>query len=175
MLPISELSALSLSWKQPSAWRQEFLLVSDSGTHGRLAFTSWWKEIAEVEVGAEAFVMQRTGFFRRQVNIRRAGEAELLAVYYPNAWSYGGTLELGSLSYKFSSNFWQTRHEFRRVDGLLVLVLHPRGLLRSTVDLEIPPEALRLPELPLLVALGMVLILLHHHDAAAASAASASS
>ena len=169
MIPISELSALSLSWKQPSAWRQEFLLVSDSGTHGRLAFTSWWKEIAEVEVGAEAFVIQRTGFFRRQVQISRAGEAEPFAYYYPNTWSYGGTLELGHRAYKFSSNFWQNRREFIREDGLTALVLHRRGFFRTTVGLEIPPEALRLPELPLLIALGMVLILLHSRDAAAAS------
>ena len=169
MIPISELSALSLSWKQPSAWRQEFLLVSDSGTHGRLAFTSWWKEIAEVEVGAEAFVIQRTGFFRRQVQISRAGEAQPFAFYYLNTWSNGGTLELGSLSYKFSSNFWQNRFEFCREDGQTALLLHKSGFIHTTVDLEIPPEALRLPELPLLIALGMVLIQLHSHDAAAAS------
>ena len=175
MLPITELSALSLSWKQPSVWKQEFLLVSDSGTHGRVRFPSIWKEIAEVEVGGEAYSMQRTGFFKRQVRIRRPGEAEPLAVYYPNTWSYGGTLELDSHTYKFSSNFWQTRHEFSRAGGLPVMVMHQRGMLRTTVDLKIAPEAFALPELPLLIALGMVLIQLHSHDAAAASSAAAAS
>ena len=175
MLPISELSALTLAWKQPSIWKQEFLLVSDSGTHGRLAFTSRWKEIAEVEVGGEAYVIQRTGLLKRQVQIRRPGNAEPFAIYSTNTWRTGGQLELGGISYTFSSKSWQRRHKFSRADGQEVLAMHQRGVFRTTVDLQIPPKALVLPELPLLIALGMVLIQLHSHDAAAASSVAVSS
>ena len=175
MLPISELSALSLTWQQPSAWRREYLLVSDSGTHGRLAFTSFMKQIIEGECGYEAWTFQRTGFFKRQVLISRAGDAEPFAVYVPDTWRTGGRLELGGAIYQMHSNFWQTRFEFCQMDGEPVVAFHRRGTFRTSVAVQVAPEALRWPELPLLVTLGMVAILLHQQDAAAASAAGAAS
>jgi hypothetical protein len=171
MLPISELSALSLTWQQPSAWRREYLLLSDSGTHGRLAFTSFWKEIVEAECGGEAWTFQRTGFFKRQVLISRAEESQPFAVYYPDTWGSGGRLELGGASYQFGSNFWHTRYEFCGSDGQPAVVFYKSGVFRTTVAVQVVPEALRWTELPLLVTLAMVAILLHHQDAATASAA----
>jgi hypothetical protein len=175
MLPITELSALSLSWQQPSAWRREYLLISDSGTHGQLVFPSVWKQIVEAECGGEGFSFQRTGFFKRQVWITRRGEKEAFAAYYPNAWGSGGVVELGGAIYNFRGNFWQTRYEFTAPDGEVVLAFSKRGLFRTTVDVEVHPEAFQLAELSLLVTLGMVAILLHHQDAAAAAAATSAS
>jgi len=171
MLPISELSALSLTWQQPSAWRREYLLLSDSGTHGRLAFTSFWKEIIEGECGGEAWIFQRTGFFKRQVLVSRAGDSAPFAVYYPDTWGKGGKLELGGAIYQMSSNFWMTRYELSGPGGQPAVVFHKRGTFRTSVAVQVAPEALRWTELPLLVTLGMVATLLHHQDAAAASAA----
>jgi hypothetical protein len=175
MLPISELSALSLTWQQPSAWRREYLLVSDSGTHGRLAFTSFWKQIIEGECGGEDWTFQRTGFFKRQVLVSRAGEAAPFAVYYPDTWHPGGTLELGRAGYRLSSNFWMTRFELSGPGGQPVVAFQKSGMFRTSVAVQVAPEALRWPELPLLVTLGMVAILLHQQDTAAASAAGAAS
>jgi hypothetical protein len=171
MLPISELSALTLTWQQPSAWRREYRLVSDSGAHGLLAFTSFWKEIIEGECGGEAWTFQRTGFFKRQVLITRAGENQPFAAYYPDTWGSGGRLELGGASYQFSSNFWHTRYEISGPDGEPAVAFEKSGVFRTTVAVQIAPAALRRAELPLLVTLGMVALLLHHQDAAAASAA----
>jgi hypothetical protein len=171
MLPISELSALSLDWQQPSAWRREYRLVSDSGTHGRLAFTSFWKEIIEGECGGEAWTFQRTGFFKRQVLITRVGENEPFSAYYPDTWGSGGRLELDGASYQFGSNFWHTHYEFSGPDGQAAVSFDKSGLFRTSVAVQVAPEALRWSELPLLVTLGMVALLLHHQDAAAASAA----
>ena len=176
MLPISDLSALSLVWKQPSAWRREYLLISDSGTHGRLVIPSMWKEVAKAQCGLEAFTFQRTGFFKRQVLITRQGEHDPMAAYLPDTWRRGGRLDLpGGSTYLFTTNFWQTRFEIKPEGGQPVLVLHKSGLFRMTVQVEVSPAAMQLPELPMLVTLGMYTIHLRQQDAAAASAATSAS
>jgi hypothetical protein len=171
MLPISDLAQLSLAWKQPSAWRREYHLVSDSGQHGWLAFTSAWRETAEAEIGGQRWTFNRSGFFKRQVLIAHAQEAEPFAVYYPHTWRTGGKLELGSAGYEFSSNFWMTRFEVWGAGDQPLVTFHKGGFFRMTVGVEIEPGASRLPELPLLVALGLYIILLHERDAGAAAAA----
>ncbi len=171
MLPITELSALSLSWKQPSTWRREYLLVSDSGTHGRLVFPSVWKQVIEAECGAEAWSFERKSLIKRQVTVTRAGEGTPCAVYSPKVLGTGGTLELDGSSYQFGGNLLQTKYQFSDPNGETAITFHKRGVMRITVEVEIATRVLSRAELPLLVTAGMVAILFHRQDTSAAAAA----
>jgi len=175
MLPLTELSALSLAWKQTSAWRREYLLVSDSGTHGRLALPSVWKQIIEAACGGETWRFERRGLFNRQVLITRAGDQSPIAIYHPKTLGAGGRLELGGSGYQLFSNFWQTRFQFNDPNGETAITFYKRGWFRISVSVEIATWALSRAELPLLVTTGMVAILFHDQDAAAVSATTAGS
>jgi hypothetical protein len=63
-----------------------------------------------------------------------------------------------------------THYQFQSEADQPLVRFHNRGLLRLEAEVEATPEALGLPELPLLVLFGWYLVVMLYKDSAAVSA-----
>jgi hypothetical protein len=104
-----------------------------------------------------------------------AGSDDNLALFSPN-WGGGGTLDLvGRRQLRFgSANFWRSQWDWMDpADKPLVHFKSRQGLFKLEGQVEIEPQAIASPDVPLLVMLGWYLLVLFARDAAAAGGAAA--
>lgn len=96
-----------------------------------------------------------------------------LAVFRNNTWSGGGSLDLpDGRKFLATSNFWQTKLEFKIADGAdgkKLFEFQNRGLLHTEYMVTIHPEGHALPELPWMLMLGCYLAVMMAYDATAAT------
>jgi hypothetical protein len=174
LLKISQLTSHPLKWVQPSL-RMEYELLTVDTLVATLQFRSAWGTLAYAESGDGNWTFKRIGFWQKQASIRVNGVDEDIAIFTNNTWSQGGTLEFNNgRRFKATTNFWMTQLEWETEDEQPLIRFHIGGFCKQSAEVEILPEAARLPELPILVLFGWYLILMLHRDSAAASAAASS-
>ncbi len=158
-----------LKWEQPSALRTEYELGAPDGLIATLRFRSSFGSLANVESADGCWTFKRVGFFQTRISVRVCGSETEIATFRNNTWSGGGALELpdgGSL--KATTNFWQTRLEFRAENDESLIRFEPGGILHMYSSVEIAPQAKEvLEKFPWLVSLGWYLIILLRSDSAA--------
>ena len=173
MRQMAEFVGRKLQWTQPSALKMEYELCADEELVATLRFKSSFGSLATAESAEGCWTFKRVGFFRTHVTIRACGTDTELAIFRPNTWSSGGTLELpDGRKYLASTNFWQTKYDFRTENGdALIHFEKIGGLLHMSAAVEITPQAISVRELPWLSALGWYLSVMLHMDSAAVAAA----
>ena len=166
-----ELIGTILKWEQPSARKYEFELHADGQLAATLRFRSEFGTFATAESADGCWTFKRTGFWHPQVSVRACGSDENIAVFKPNTWKGGGTLELsGERKLLASTNFWENDYQIKTEDDVPLIHFKTSGVLRMSAECEIAPEAAAWPELTWLVSFSWYLWLLSCLDGAAAAA-----
>src|SRR5512142_2293647 len=80
-------------WVRPSWWKREYTMLVDDEPTAHLYFNKWYSSAATVSGLGQSWVLDRTGFFRREVQIEDLDRDEQAAPFEYN-WSGGGTLFL---------------------------------------------------------------------------------
>jgi hypothetical protein len=158
-----------LKWEQPSALKMEYELGAPDGLSATLRFRSSFGSLATVESADGCWTFKRVGFFQTRISVRVCGSETEIATFRNNTWSGGGALELPDRAgLKATTNFWQTRLEFRAENDESLIRFEPGGILHMYCSVEIAPQAKELLErFPWLVSLGWYLIILLRSDSAA--------
>jgi hypothetical protein len=171
MHKISEVIQQGLTWVQPSMTRRRFELRAGDDLVGTLNFPKLFGTLAEAESGDGAWTFKRIGFWQQKATVRVRDAETDLAVFTNNTWTGGGTLAFAHGSrFKATTNFWRSNYQFQTETEQSLVRFASRGVFRQSAEVEAMPEALRLPELPLLVLFGWYLVVMLHADAAAAAA-----
>jgi hypothetical protein len=162
-----------LVWRQPHALRQEFELCA--GDQMVLATLRWQTVLGSLALAATVegrWTFQQTGFWRRTVTVRRAGEAAG-AAFVPH-WNGSGTLRLvdGRTLRWRPGDIWLSRWSWRDAsDTPLLTIGARRGVLRRAAPVTIAPATLTLPELDILITLGWYLLVLRSRETVAVTTA----
>jgi hypothetical protein len=156
-----------LVWVKPTWSKLQFeLRAGDSG----VATLDWIRgSRALAQWGDSRYQFSRQGWIRPHIFVHRApieGANEPLAIM---------NYRSGALAFADGRTFaWKKPRRFTRVriweDSAGTELVRFRPARRSLVTVTAQPEALRQPELPLLILLGQYLIVLAGRDAEAASA-----
>jgi hypothetical protein len=172
MKSIAKQAGQELKWVQPSTFKMAYELRSGEELIAALRFRSAFGSLATAESLDGCWTFKRVGFFRTRATIRLCGTEEELAVFRNNTWSGGGTLEFpDGRKLQATTNFWQTNLEFRGEGGELLVRFKSGGLIHLSAQVEIPAEAARRPELPLLALSGWYLTVMMHQDSTATTTA----
>ena len=174
MNQISMYTGQTLKWTQPSSFRMEYQLLAGDDLLASLNFRSSFGTLATGETASGCWTFKRVGFWQTHLTVRDCGVDQDLAVFKNNTWSGGGTLEFNDgRSFRATTNFWQTRLEFKNEKDETLLQFHSHGFFHFSAAVDIAPAAAQLPELPLLICLGWYLIVMMQQDSAAGVAAAA--
>lgn len=173
MRQIAAMTGRELTWTQPHAFRMEYELRAADELIATLRFKSSFGSFATAESADGCWTFKRVGFWQTRATVRECGAETDLASFKNNTWSNGGTLELpDGRKFLASTNFWQTKYDFRTEAGeVLFSYTHIGGLFHSSALVEIQPAAANLPELAWMVMLGWYLVIMMQMDSAAASGA----
>ena len=160
-----------LAWVQPARTKQAFELRAGDDVVGTLV----WARMS-LATGATAdgqWTLKREGFWHPRITVRVPGSEDNVAVFNPG-WTGGGTLEMGGRHLRFGpANFWRSQWDWiDEQDKSLVHFKSRQGLLKLEGQVEVEPQAVASPDVPLLVVLGWYLLVLFARDAAASSAGS---
>jgi hypothetical protein len=111
--------------------------------------------LADAESDGHHWTFKRQGFWHPRVTVRVSGSDADVAIFRPD-WSGGGALEfpVGHSLRLGSANLWQTEWVWPDKDQPLIRFKGRHGLIKAKGAVEIEPEALKLPDLSLLVLLG---------------------
>jgi hypothetical protein len=170
MRPIAEVAGEELIWVQPARTVQAFDLRAVEEVVGTMAFAR--SSLATGTTAGQEWTFKREGFWHPQVTVRVAGSDDNIATFKPS-WGGGGTLQLaeGGQLHFGAANFWHSQWDWQSAeDKPLVHFKSHHGFLKMEGEVGIEPDAMAMPELPLLVVLGWYLLILFARDAAAASA-----
>lgn len=172
MQKISAQSNKALKWLQPNFLKMEYELRAEDALVASLRFRSSFGTLATAESADGCWTFKRMGFFQSRVTVRACGSERDLAVFKNNTWKGGGTLELADgRAFLVDTNFWQSTYEFRDfAEQPLVRFKTHWGLTQQSAEVEILPDAGRLPELPWMVLLGWYLAVMLNNDSAASTA-----
>lgn len=169
-----ELIGMTLKWEQPSARKYEFELQAAGQLAATLRFRTEFGTFATAENADGCWTFKRTGFWHPQVSVRVCGSAEDSAVFKPNTWTGGGTLEFSDgRKLLASTNFWQNDYQITTEDDVPLIRFKTSGVLHLSAECEIAPEAAVWPELAWLVPFSWYLWLLSCLDSAGAAATAA--
>ena len=172
MQRIANYAQQEMKWEQPNAFKEQYELRVGEETIAALRWRSMWGSLATAESADGCWSFKRVGFFSTRVTVRVCDSEQDIAVYHPNTWSQGGTIELpDGRKYKASTNFWMSKVEISDETEETIIRYHIGGFFRQSAVVEVLPTALRLPELPMMVMLGWYLIILMHQDSATVAVA----
>jgi hypothetical protein len=174
MQKIVDYAQQEMKWEQPNAFKEQYELHVGDETIAALRFRSMWGSLAAAESADGCWSFKRVGFFKTRVTVRPCDSEQDIAVYYPNTWSQGGTIEFpDGRKYKASTNFWMSKVDITDENEAVVIRYNVGGFIRQSAQVEVEPTALRLPDLPMLVMLGWYLIILMYQDSAVVASVAA--
>jgi hypothetical protein len=164
---IANFVGLPLHWHKPHLLGTEYELKSGETLVAALRFRSIFGTFATGQSAEGCWTFKRVGFWQTRVTIRPCDSQEEIATFKNATWSGGGTLLFpDGRQYPANTNFWQTQYQFTTEAGDALIHYRNRGLLSSSAEVTISPNARDVPELPWMVMLGWYLVLMMQHDSA---------
>lgn len=176
MKSLKEIPDEHLTWIQPKAMHQLYELRIKEDIYGTLLFPKSVGSLAEAETNDGKWSFKRVGFFNTKITIRNFGEEKDIAVFKPNLIASTGILEFanGKSFHWHSSNFWQTKFEFKNAEEETVVIFRSgveeaklKDWFKTQARVEIPENKKNLDELSLLILLGWYLIIVLQMDSSA--------
>ena len=171
MKSIAESAGRELRWGQPSALRMEYELREGEEQIATLRFKSSFGTFATAESADGCWTFKRVGFWQTRVSVRACGSESETASFENNTWNGGGTLKFpDGRKFPASTNFWQTRYDFRTETGqTLFRYARMGGMLQKSASVVIEHQSEYITELPWMVILGFYLVVMMAMDAASMS------
>ena len=172
MKKITDVADHELIWAQPSFAKTKYELRAGDEVVATIQFQR--ATLARADAEGEAWTFKREGFWRQRVTVRREGSDDNIAIFRPYAFGGGELLASSGSTFELSSaHFFHPEWTWKQGERpLMQFKGGPRMSGRSGV-VALLPEALHLPELPLLTVLGWYLILLIAKDVAVVAATTA--
>jgi hypothetical protein len=165
---ISEVASGELGWIQSRGLN--FELRADDEIVGSLR---WERSAHATAVTADRrWAFNREGFWRSRITVRVPGSVTTFAVFYPR-WLGGGSLEgqPGRPLRMVSRSWWRAQWDWvDEVGQPLVHIKNQGRWFEVKYRVVIERQAIALPEMPLLVMLGLYVIVLRSLDASSGGA-----
>ncbi len=169
---LSYLAGQELTWVPTMAFKARYDLVApDSRVLATLDMSNWTSK-AQASVSEGTLFIRKENWSGLKVGIYALEQGPLVATYQRKWTGTRGQLVFpDGHSYNWNKiNFWGTQKAWTDSTGNTVYVqLSAKGFSRTSTVL-IHPQATDIPELSLLVVLGLYNIIIERRDAAAASA-----
>ncbi len=175
MKSIKDTGKTKLSWIQRKALKRHFALCDGEETIGTLEWKSDSGSLVTGSVAEGTWAFKRTGVFKFVVSIREAEQGNEIAIFKPD-WRGQGLLEFpDGPTYKWMQKSWiKNAWDLTTQDDKTLLTVRQmqglKSILKEEGEIELAPEILEDPNMPLLVLLGWYLTLLHAYDSATAAA-----
>lgn len=174
MQRIVEFGSQPLSWSQPSAFKMEYELRAGDQIVGTLIFRSSLGSFATGRGADGCWTFKRVGFWQTRATIRECERDSEIGSFRNKTWTGGGTLELpDGRQFLATTNLWQSKLEFQEESGVPLFALKSRGLIHLAADVEIQPQAMRIPEIRWMILFGWYVIVMMHMDSSGVAAAAA--
>lgn len=173
MKSLKEIPNEQLNWIQPKALNLIYELRGENDLFGTLVFPKTFGSLAEAETADGKWTLKRVGYFNTRITIRKYEHENDIAVFKPNLMATTGTIQFANgNSYQWStSNFWNTKFEFKNKNGDLVIVFHSgvnepklKDWFKTQARVEIIDTKQNMEELALLIMLGWYLIIVLQMD-----------
>jgi hypothetical protein len=154
---------------------RQYELVSGTDVVGGLRWESMFGSLATAETADAAWTFKRAGFMSPRVTVRVPGSDSDLAVLRVGLKGDGLLHGPERRNYQWQrTSFWRSEWAFATETGRLLVGFDPDfSLLKHAATVKLEPEALQVPDLPLLVTLGWYLMLLLSEEAAGVTASAA--
>jgi hypothetical protein len=160
-----------LTWGQPTALARMYELKTDDEVAGTLEFHNVSGSLATARVGTRCWTFKRVGFFQSRVVVRACGASPDVAVFRPQTWLGGGTLETtDGKRILVDTSFWKSVMRFTLDSGETLATLATSGVFHLTGTVQINSGSTELEQLPLLLSLGWYLVVMMHSDMAESAA-----
>ena len=170
---LGSLVGQTLTWVPTAAWKDRYdLIAPDKTTLATLDMKSWsWTSKAQARVPEGTLFMQREGWFGQKVAISSVEQGPLLATYHSKWFGTSGQLVFpDGREFRWGKvNFWGTQKAWTDPTGTTAYVQLSTRVFSRTSTVVIHPQAAEIPELSLLLVLGLYNIVIERHAAAAAS------
>jgi len=162
MTPIYQFAEQELFWVPATMQKQLYELTAGSTILATLDMSNWTSSALAL-TSEGYFSLQHEGFFKQQVMIR-VNESHPIIGTYTRGWS-GGVLQLADdRLFKWSNaNFWGTKKIWQDASATTLVHFQSSPWTRELL-VKLEPEAIAIPEHPLLVILGLYITLLGHPD-----------
>src|SRR5215510_2121011 len=143
-----------LEWRQPSALKRYYELISSDQLAGTLRFEKGIGTLATAECSGQRWTFKRTGFWSPTVSVRAAGSTSDSAIFTPR-WKGGGELvfQSGRRFLLKSVRFWGGEWAFETDEGTEIVSAIPHGIIRNRAETYLGLPAATLAETPLLILL----------------------
>ena len=163
----------TLTWVPTATFKDRYSLIApDNTTLATLDMSSWTSK-AHASVPEGTLFLHKEGWSGLKVAIYTAEQGPLVATYQSKWTGTGGQLIFpDGRQFKWSkTNFWGTQKAWIDPNSNTTYIQHAtRGFSRKST-VVIHPQAAAIPELSLLVVLGLYNILIEKRKAEAASVA----
>ncbi|GCE31770.1 hypothetical protein KDA_72540 [Dictyobacter alpinus] len=170
---LSYLVGQPLVWMPTATFKSRYSLVAPDNTTLATLDMSGWKSKAHIVVPEGTLFIEREGWSGRKINVQASEQGPLLATYQRKWTGTSGTLTFPD-GYAFTwkgINFWGNEKAWTDSTGTNPYIHFSTGSFSRKTTVTIHPQAADLPNLSLLVALGLYNIIVERNDAAAASSA----
>lgn len=164
-----------MTWVPTATFKSRFDLVVGDTILASLDMSDWTSK-ATATVPEGMLMLQLEGFARRNASIYVGEQGAAVATYQRKWTGTSGTLQFpdGRQLKWVKTNFWGTEKAWRDQSGMIDYVQFHTGSFSRKVQVTISPQAAEIPELSLLLVLGLYNIIIERRDAAAASVSTAS-
>lgn len=172
MPSLRDLIGQEMTWVPTATFKTRFDLVTGDTTIASLDMSNWTTK-ATATVPEGTLVMQLEGLSRRKATIYAAEQGAAIATYQRKWSGTSGILQFpdGRELKWTKTNFWGNEKAWRDQMGIIDYVqFHTRSFSRK-VEVMISPQAAEIPELSMLLVLGLYNIIIERRDAEAASSA----
>ena len=167
---LSNLVGQELTWVPTALFKSRYDLTAPDGRILATVDMSNWNSKAHATVSEENFFIRKENWLGLKIGIYAAEQGPLIAIYQ-RKWTgtSGQLIFLNGRSFQWSRiNFWGTQKAWTDLTSNTSYVqLSMKGFSRKS-NVLIHPPATNMPELPLLVVLGLYNIIVERRVAAAA-------
>jgi hypothetical protein len=169
MKPLSAATGRPLRWNRLRWYKKDFELRAGDDPVGALSFRSMWSYLATATSAEVTWTFKRTGFWRPVITVRAKGSDADIAVFRYKMWEDGGWLEFrDGRKFRITDKRWATRFEILTERDEVLIALRVSAWTERSLEVELRPDAGRLPELSLLLLFVWYLAVLTREDAGGA-------
>lgn len=172
--PLSAFIGQQLIWVPRATFKDHYDLVTAEGQVLATFDMSSWSSKANAGVPEEMLFLRKEGWTGQKVNISPGEQGPMLATFQRKWTGTRGQLFMADgRQYQWkNSNFWGTRKMWGDPSESVVYIQFSTAIFSRKVTIDLLPQAAELPEISLLLVLGLYNIIVWRRAAAAAAAAS---
>lgn len=174
---LSYLVGQTLTWVPTTAFKARYELIAPDHTTLATLDMSNWTSKATALVPEGTLFMHREDWSGLKVAIHSVEQGPLIATYQRKWTGTSGQLAFpDGREFKWGNvNFWGTQKAWTDPTGTTTYVQFSSGGFSRKSSVEIYPQAAEIPELSLLLVLGLYNILIERRDMAVATSATSAS